>query len=241
MQKVKFRVVIRGRNCQVYLRDCLDSLIKQTYSTWKATIVLDAPQDGSLQIAQKYARRDRRISVHVNKKHIGVAANVWKGIFLTNANDEDVIAILDADDELYINALEIVAKEFAKNPKLLATYGSYWRFDMKKRTKTSRPYKKNKPVRKQTWHGSHLKTFKFKLMKHVPKECLKDSKGEWYQAASDLALMIPILELAGLDRAKHISRCIYKWRRTPYKTRGHLQLRNKREIRKKKPLKRVEF
>ena len=237
---VKFRVIIRGHNCQDYLHHCLKALIKQTFPKWKATVILDAPKDDSVSIAKKYARRDKRIKVFVNKKRLGVAANIWKGIALAEAKDEDVIAIYDSDDRLSKDALETVAKEYAKNPKLLITYGSFWRTDKKKKTKTSKPYNKRKNIRKQPWHGSHLKTFKHKLYKHYKKEWLQDKNGNWYQAASDIALMFPLFEMAGFDRTKHIKKCIYKWNRTPYKTRGHEQARNKKELRKRKPVRRLK-
>lgn len=239
MEKINFKVIIRGRNCKAYIHDCLNALLKQTYGNWSATIILDAPEDESYKTVKEY-EKNKQIKIFLNKKRKGVAANIYKGIKLACAEDEDVIVIYDADDELTKDALATVAKAY-KNNKILATYGSYWRFDIKRKTKTSKPYNKNKPIRKQKWHGSHLKTFKYKLYKHLPKEYLKDSNGEWYQAASDLALMIPLLELAGLDRTKHIKKCIYKWRRTPFKTRGHLQKRCKKEIYKKKPLQRVKI
>ena len=239
----RFQVIIRGRNCKKYLSACLKSLIKQSYENWIVTVILDAPTDGSEKTAYKYT--DKRIRVHVNKKHTGVAANLWNGIMLAAPEVEDVIAILDADDELYENALKTVAKVYDKG-KVLATYGSYYRPDLKRRTKISKSYDKKKSVRKQPWRGSHLKTFKARLIQYLPKEYLKDSKGKWYMASSDIALMIPILELAGLDRTKHVYKCIYKWRMTPgaiYKNKAgkKLQLKNKREIMAKKPLKRVVF
>ena len=239
----RFQVIIRGRNCRKYISACLKSLRKQSYDNWLATVILDAPTDGSESIACKYASKDSRISVYVNKKRKGLSANMWRGMKYANAKPEDVIAWLDADDELPSDALKTVSKVYGKN-NLLATHGSYWRMDLKRRTKMSRAYKKS--VRKESWRGSHLKTFKYKLMAFFPKKYLKDKKGKWYQASSDVALMIPILELAGLDRVKFIRKITYKWRMTPDaiykdKTGAKLQLKNKREIMAKKPLKRVVF
>jgi glycosyltransferase involved in cell wall biosynthesis len=240
----RFQVIIRGYNCKKYISACLKSLIAQSYTNWLATVILDAPTDGCESIACKYADRDDRISVYVNHKRVGISANIWRGMKYAYADSEDVIAWLDADDELFDYALKIVAKAYEKKPDLLATHGSYWRMDLKRRTKMSRAYRKS--VRTESWRGSHLKTFKYKLMAHFPKKYLKDKKGNWYKASSDVALMIPILELAGLDRVKFIHKCIYKWRMTPNaiykdKTGGKLQLKNKREILKKVPLERVEI
>jgi len=238
---IRFQVIIRGYNCQKYLSACLKSLISQSHTNWIATVVLDAPKDGSESIACKYADKDKRIQVYVNSKRLGLAANIWRGMKYAEPNPEDVIVWLDADDELYEYSLKKVAKAYDKNPELLVTHGSYYRQDLKRRTKMSREYKKGISVRNQSWRGSHLKTFKYKLMEHFPKEYLKDKKGKWYMASSDVALMIPILELAGLDRVKFIRKCIYKWRKTSQATNVKLQLRNKKDIMSKKPLKRMVF
>jgi len=240
----RFQVIIRGYNCKKYLRDCVDSLLKQKYDNWLATIILDHPTDGSVKVAMECASVDPRITLYVNKKRKGVACNIWRGMKHAKAKPEDVIAWLDADDMLKFGALKIVAKEYEKKPKLLVTHGSYWRTDLQRRTKTSKKYNKDKPVREQPWRGSHLKTFKYKLMEHFKKRWLKDKKGKWYMASSDMALMIPILELAGLDRVKFIRKAIYKWRMTSkalLKTDRQLQIKNEKEIRARKPLKRVKF
>ncbi len=241
---MRFQVIIRGRNCKRYLSDCLKSLQKQTYDNWKAMVILDAPTDRSEQTALKFAHKDKRIKVWLNSKRKGVAHNIWWGMKYAEPKPEDVIAWLDADDELDKSALKTVAKAYEK--PILATHGSYRHMHKKKRTRISKAYSKKKSVRKQPWRGSHLKTFKHKLMRHFPKSYLKNKKGKWYMASSDIALMIPILELAGLDRTKFISKIIYKWRKTPdtiytNKKGNRLQQKNKREILKKKPLERVEF
>ena len=241
-----FQVIIRGRNCKKYLGACLESLIEQYYTDWKATLILDHPSDGSEKIGMEWASKDPRITLWVNKKRKGLASNMWRGMKYAEAGPEDVIAWLDADDMLHERALKIVALEYEKRPNLLATHGSYRRTDTKRRTKISKKYDKSKSVREQPWRGSHLKTFKYKLMKHFPKKYLKNSKKKWYDAASDIALMLPILELAGLKRVKFIRKEIYKWRMTSQaiykdKTGYRLQQRNKKEIYAKKPLKRVVF
>jgi len=238
---MRFQVIIRGYNCEKFLSACLNSLLKQTHTNWIATIILDTSTDKSFKIAKRYAKKDKRINVFINKKRMGVAYNIVKGLKLANPLDSDIVAIYDSDDELYPKSFEIANKEYVKNPKLLLTYGSFWRMDKRRTTKTSKKgYKKGIPVRKQPWHGSHLKTFMFKAFKHVPESCFKDNNGKWLQAASDLALMFPLFEIVGFDRTKHIKALTYKWRRTCYKTRGHEQWKNMRMLRKRKPLERIE-
>ena len=235
-----FRVIIRGWNCEKYLGKCLRSLIKQSCPDWKATVILDAPEDGSVKLAKAYSKKEPRISVFVNKTRVGVAANILTGITKAGPDDEDIVIIYDSDDELTHDALETVLHYYNKDSKLLLTYGSYLRTDKHRRTKTSKAYKHGRPVRKQRWHASHLKSFKYKLFKHYKSGWLKDDNGNWFQGASDVALMLPLIEMAGFDRTKHIHKIIYKWNYTKHKTRGHVQKRNKDMIYKRKPVERVE-
>ena len=239
-----FQLIIIGRNCTDYIKACLRSVLAQTHTDWKATVCLDAPTDDSYRKAKKFTK-DNRIKVHKNKKRLGVSGNLVKTIELADPKDSDVIAIVDADDEIPSNALEIVKKEYVKNPQLVLTYGSFKRLDKKRKTKTSRRYKNNINIRKQDWHGSHLKTMKYSLYKHVDTSYyFKHSNGKWFQAASDLALMFPLFDLIGVGRypthTKHIRKITYRWNRTQDKTRGNLQYRNKKLIHKKTPAKRLD-
>jgi len=173
---------------------------------------------------------------------------LWRAMYLAAPSDNDIIAIVDADDTIIPTALEIVNKEYVKNHNLQLTYGSFWRMDKKRRTKTSKRYKNNVSVRKQDWHGSHLKTFKYKLFTTISVDYFKYKKKSnhvvWFEAASDIALMLPLFDLIGVDRykthTKFIRKEIYHWRKTPLKTRGHDQFRCKKIAKKKKPLERLE-
>ena len=51
---IMYFILIRGRNCEKYLKTCLKSLQAQTYQNWRAMVVLDAPEDDSYQIALPY-------------------------------------------------------------------------------------------------------------------------------------------------------------------------------------------
>jgi len=203
-------LVIRGRNCANYIADSLKSALKQNVD-FRAFVVLDAPKDG----AQKYVIKDDRIKTHVHAERKGLCFNMWFGINraidVWNLKDEDVIGILDADDKLLRGAFKIVNKRYNNNPNLLLTYGSFIKKTKGRKTKTSKAYPANANVRQWPWRGSHFKTFKVKLFKHLKEDAFKH-KGEWLNAASDLALMFPLMELAGLDRCKHISKPIYEWR-----------------------------
>jgi glycosyltransferase involved in cell wall biosynthesis len=231
---MQIRVIIRGRNCERYIEKCLMSLQKQSYKHWSVHIVLDNPQDGSVY----KIHMEGPYSLTVNTKRMGLAHNIYRFPMDHPFKDEDVLAWLDADDWLDPAALDIVARAY-QNPDIWLTYGSYIKVSKGRKTKISQPYPGKADVRSHPWRGSHLKTMKYKLFRQIPEDCFKH-KGEWLQAASDLALMIPAIELAGLDRTKHIPEALYYWRdNTPFKTKGTLQKECEKIVRAKPKLERI--
>jgi glycosyltransferase involved in cell wall biosynthesis len=239
--------IIRGRNAEQYVQKCIESLCAQTYKDWRALICLDQPTDNTYaavtnEIAKGIGRGLKNdIVVEVNKKNLGLTANMVEAIQLAAPEEEDIIAIVDLDDWLSKRAFGKVAKTYEKHPDCLMTYGSYIKVSKGAKTKRSREYKDGSNVRKAYWQASHLKTFKYKLYRHVPDEYFRDKRGGYIPVASDVALTIPLLELAGLDRARFIGKPIYYWRdKTPYRTNRKKQIRWEKYIRSKKPLERIE-
>lgn len=83
-------------NVEAWIRECLDSLILQTYVDWEAVCVDDGSDDLSGAILDEYAAKDDRIKVlHQSNRGVSAARNVA----LDNAKGE-WIAFLDADDTI---------------------------------------------------------------------------------------------------------------------------------------------
>jgi len=122
-------------------------------------------------------------------------------------NDNTIIVRVDGDDQLAPNALEIVAKTYEKYPDTLLTHGStVW--------ESGRPARFNGEYRDNNFRGSlwklgHLMTFRAGLFKRIKVRDLKGPDGNWLQSASDVAMMIPMAEMAGLDRIRYIPDPIY--------------------------------
>ena len=86
-------------NCKEYLRDSIDSVLKQTIEEWELICVDDGSADESLSILQEYQKKDGRIKIFTQEnKGAGEARNLG----LKNAVGE-YVAFLDADD-FYLDA-----------------------------------------------------------------------------------------------------------------------------------------
>lgn len=233
-------LLIRSLATNKYLGDCFTSLRKQSVD-YRGVLILDPPGNG--YVHSKHLPPDcdtSKIKVIRNKVRMGLGRNVWLGLQQINymADDEDIVAVLDGDDYLRYDALSKVQRTYGKY-KCLATYGSYIKLSKGRTTKISNPYPEKGKVRKLPWHGSHLKTFKWKVVKHLPREYLQH-EGRWAAAASDLALMFSVIELAGLPNCRHVKSTIYYWRDNyKHSTNPSLQMKWERIMREKKPLKRL--
>jgi len=121
--------------------------------------------------------------------------------------DDRIVACLDGDDWLGPpNALCTVARYFAAGA--LVTYGSF-RFADGRRGVPSGAYQPGENIRATPWKGTHLKCFRAGLFKRIDPAHLKLPSGEWIPHARDLALMFPLLEMAGPGRVAHVAEEVY--------------------------------
>ena len=56
-----FSIIIPVYNVAPYLRECLDSVLAQTFTDWEAICVDDGSTDGSGVILDEYAAKDKKL------------------------------------------------------------------------------------------------------------------------------------------------------------------------------------
>ncbi len=108
MEKVS--VIIPVHNTEQYLKECLDSVVNQTYKNLEIILINDASTDNSIDIINKY--KDKRIKV-INMKHnSGVAIARNTGV---DKSTGDYICYLDSDDYWELNKIEKQVDFIKKN------------------------------------------------------------------------------------------------------------------------------
>ena len=97
-----FSIIIPVYNVAPYLRECLDSVLAQTFTEWEAICVDDGSSDGSGAILDEYAAVDARFKV-IHQKNAGVseARNVALDMAIGAW-----IGFVDADDMIKENWLK---------------------------------------------------------------------------------------------------------------------------------------
>jgi glycosyltransferase involved in cell wall biosynthesis len=96
-------VFVPTYNSEKYLRECLDSVLHQTFQEWECVISDDASTDRSAEIAREYENKDSRFKVITHEVNVG-AANNWNRS--KENNNCFATKILCADDYLMIDALK---------------------------------------------------------------------------------------------------------------------------------------
>ncbi len=165
---------------------------------------------GQREIIELFCKRNVWKKIF-NSTNLGSLNSIINGIAELKCCDDDVIVIVDGDDWLYdSNALEKVAKVYSQEPIFL-TYGNYETFPFSfegNPIELAPEIIENKKYRNYPFFFTHLKTFKFYLWRHIKDEDLRDREGNYFRAGGDVAIMWPMLEMAG-NRFRPISEIIY--------------------------------
>lgn len=103
----KFSVIIPTYNVEIYIEECLSSVINQTYTDYEIVIVDDSSDDKTVKIINKIINEneDIKIKFFMNKVNMGVSYSRNKAIY---ESEGEYIVILDSDDYLLNNRLKIM-------------------------------------------------------------------------------------------------------------------------------------
>ena len=102
-------VIIPIYNVEFFLRQCIDSVLTQTFHAFEVILVDDGSTDGSGMICDEYKSKDSRIKV-VHKANGGVASARKAGLEISCGK---YIAYIDSDDWVEQNHLQVMV-EFAE-------------------------------------------------------------------------------------------------------------------------------
>ena len=99
---VKVSIGVPVYNVEVYLRECLDSIMNQTFKDFEVIMVDDGSTDNSFNICQEYVARDNRFKlIHQENKGLAGARNTC----LKYMHGE-YITWIDSDDKVKPDYLE---------------------------------------------------------------------------------------------------------------------------------------
>ncbi len=113
----KISIIISVYNGEKYLKECIESIVNQTYKNLEIIIINDGSNDKSNEIIKIYANKDKRIKL-INKENSGVSDSRNIGI---EKSTGDYICIVDQDDVLEKMYVEYFLDLITKTDSDIAT------------------------------------------------------------------------------------------------------------------------
>lgn len=108
---VEISVILPVYNSEDYLKECLESLLNQTFKDIEILCIDDGSSDGSLDILRDFEKKDDRITV-VSQKNMGVARTRNNALKSVKGNH---VYFMDSDDYLDKNAFKKLHDNIASN------------------------------------------------------------------------------------------------------------------------------
>ena len=103
-------ILVPVYNVEKYLKECIDSILRQKYEDWESVLVDDGSTDRSGDICDAYAQMDERIRV-IHKKNGGLASARLAGI---RAARGEYLSFFDSDDwadgDMFMRLMEPLLK-----------------------------------------------------------------------------------------------------------------------------------
>ena len=114
-------IILPVYNVELYLAECLDSVLAQTYTNYELIAVNDGSTDKSLDILLSYQHRFGQQLIIIEQENKGLSAA--RNIGLDNANGE-LIYFLDSDDWILLNTLKDCVNTFVRHNSDLVVFNA---------------------------------------------------------------------------------------------------------------------
>lgn len=99
---VKISVIVPIYNVENYLKECLESIINQSFIDFEIICVNDGSSDNSYDIIKEFEKKDSRIKI-INQENKGLSGARNSGLDICQG---EYIYFIDSDDYLELTALE---------------------------------------------------------------------------------------------------------------------------------------
>ncbi|MEZ3506024.1 MAG: glycosyltransferase [Lachnospiraceae bacterium] len=112
----KISVIIPVYNTEEYIRDCVTSVLEQTFQDFEIILINDGSQDNSGELCERLCTEDQRIRV-IRQDHKGVSVARNAGIDVAKGK---YLFFLDSDDIIHPQLLETLYRLQEKNRAIIS-------------------------------------------------------------------------------------------------------------------------
>lgn len=123
IREIKVSVIVAVYNAELFLEQCMDSIVGQSLEEIEIICVNDGSTDHSLDILNRYAGNDARVKIYTKENEgLGGAAARNYGLELAKGK---YISILDSDDFFEADMLEKAVKRAEQTDADIVIFGGY--------------------------------------------------------------------------------------------------------------------
>lgn len=211
----KVTVIIPVYNAENYLRECLNSVVNQTYKNIEIIAVNDGSTDDSLNILNQYEQKYDNIYV-LNQENQGQSVARNRGIEIATG---DYIYFLDSDDYIATDTFQVLIDKFEEHNVDLVKFSAEVVVDgidiqvNENKYNFDKHFKEGKVYSKDEFLETNIKFFNpSPVLYMVKKELLQNNK-IWYKPGiiheDDLFTVEIVLNT---NKAIYVSKNLYKRR-----------------------------
>jgi glycosyltransferase involved in cell wall biosynthesis len=243
--KNNIKVITPFYNPGEFLETCVNTLMSQKYDNFKVLFVDDCSTDGSFE---KLPHDNEKAVIIKNETRKTALENIHDAI-MNHCDPDDIVVLIDGDDWLPNKNVLSYINDFYNQNDCWIMYGQANWTDGRSGFASAYSAEEFKNIRKSPFRVSHLRTFKAGLYQKIKEQdsefsCMKDSDGDFYKMTYDVAIMFPILEMAGVEKVAFNDTILYIYNRnnpiSDDKVNQQLQWNIHTEISNKKSFNKIE-
>ncbi|THB69810.1 MAG: glycosyltransferase family 2 protein [Desulfovibrio sp.] len=202
------KLVIPCYNCEEYIGECLASIEQQSFTHWTALVADDGSTDGTADKVEPFLR-DSRFTLRQGGDRQYLMGNTLAALRSLELKPSDVVAIVDGDDLLLDGALQALWDRHQAGYDIVYTDEDIQGQDHS----IGRDPVEGVPIRHQLWCFSQLRSFKAYLFSLLSDDTFRDPvSSNYFRAAGDLSLYLPMAELAGPEKICFVPEKHYYYR-----------------------------
>ena len=191
----RFVFVTPMRNAHATLRQMINSVIAQSYDSWRIILIDDASSEESVKATKKIIEQcntflqQEKITAINQQERRWETANVLAALNLCKS--DEIVCRLDADDWLVDSDALAIIDSVYENQKCDALWTKHrWSYTT---YNISDALPENADPYKHAWVTSHLKTWRAELSHGINDLNYRNESGEYVKRAGDQAIYLPVL------------------------------------------------
>jgi glycosyltransferase involved in cell wall biosynthesis len=212
--KNNIKIITPFYNPGEFLENCVNTLMSQKYDNFKVLFVDDCSTDGSFD---RLPHDNDNAVIIKNEIRKTALENIHNAI-MNYCDPDDIIVLVDGDDWLPNKNVLSYINDFYNQNDCWIMYGQSQWTDGRRGFASAYSAEEFANVRKTPFKVSHLRTFRAGLYQKIQEQdstfsCMKDSNNEFYKMTYDVAIMFPMLEMAGVEKVAFNDTILYIYNR----------------------------